>query len=171
MFKRFKYLSPAFKTRFLRLAFIGTLLLKPGDPRMCSRVEMNGRQAFKWDFWGGDLALVGNRFHPDVSLFKPCRAPEGHLIARVRGARRPGCAVRAVRRGLSPPPGHQRCSGAQALFSEPSTGGCRRDKDEERRYLGFISSSKGKGIFRETLSQLSRARIEKKRCRAPALGC
>ena len=28
----------------------GTLLLKSGDPQMYFRVEMNGRQGFKWDF-------------------------------------------------------------------------------------------------------------------------
>lgn len=66
---------------------------------MCSRVEMNGRQAFKWDFWGGDLALVGNRFHPDVSLFKPCCVPEGHLIVRVRGA---GCPRGTVATSRAP---------------------------------------------------------------------
>lgn len=130
-------------------------------------------------FFGGDLALVprkllsSRRFAVQTVLHTG-----GTLYCSV-------CAVRAERRtgcGLSEGdcrhlPGTGAAAGDRPalpyapLFSEPSTGACRRDKDEEHRYLGFISSPKGKEVFRERRSRLLRARIEKKHCRAPALGC
>lgn len=54
------------------MVFSGNLLLKSGDLQMYLRVEVNARQAFKWDFfffliW---LKCLGNFFPPEVMPFK-----------------------------------------------------------------------------------------------------
>lgn len=113
-------------------------------------------------FLGDDLALVPNKLVLSRRFAVWTMLLRGGTLYCV-------CSVLAVRRGLSPPPGHQRCGGGQALPPAPlfwPGGGWRA-----QIYPGFISSPNREEVFRERLSQCLWAGIEKKYCRAPALGC